>query len=58
MEVIGGIDQGDRMIPEANGGQFVILPPSDKDDDITYIPCDLVFLENLLRLNHMKVLFF
>lgn len=30
MEVIGSVDQGD-LIPEANGGRFIILLPSDED---------------------------
>lgn len=50
MEVIGGTDRGDRMIPKANGGRFVILLPSDKDDDITYTPCDLVTAPSFLRM--------
>ena len=50
MEVIGGIDQGDRMIAEVNGGQLIILLPSDKDDDITYIPHDLLTAPSFLRM--------
>ena len=49
MEVIGNVDQGD-LIPEANGGRFIILLPSDEDNDITYIPCDLLTAPSFLRM--------
>lgn len=49
MEVIGSVGQG-GPIPEANGGRFIILLPSDEDNDITYITCDLVAAPSYLRM--------
>lgn len=38
------------MIPEADGGRFIILLPSDTDDDVTYIPCDFLTAPSFLRM--------
>lgn len=49
MEVLGSVGQGER-IPNANGGTFIILLPSDEDNDVTYIPCDLLTALSFLRM--------
>ena len=48
MEVTGGVGQGDLM-PEANSGRFMVPLPSDEDNDITYVPGDLVPAPSFLR---------
>lgn len=48
MEVIGHVDQGD-LIPEGNAGRFIILLPRDEDNNIAYIPCDLMTDPSFLR---------